>query len=365
MDPLIDDTLDVNAPAGWLACISLCAAVSTLVPLAVWIKQAVPSPLEPSVVGVRGGPLVSCDVVDDTSIRHAMMVRGRRFKALFLAMLTASNGLRFLFYFIQFVINMVQHQHRDRERSIVQLSSVWNEILFLLPPLLFFSTFSVILCFWSQLLKGPSVDSSRIDNAEPSGFFLGLNFLVYLSILLIGFTSLNFGMGFFASCLVFLGAIDLLAAFGCCVYGVTLTHRLRELNLANHDFVSDNVNSSRQSKILSRLAVFYIVSTGVFLLRCGMCVSMGIMSWERFILHEMGPWWWQLLMFSTTEWIPTLCLSWMLHVKQNPNNYYKQISSDAAQGYDAGNYGYVAYSDSSDDDCSDSDYESPRRTVVG
>jgi hypothetical protein len=193
--------LPADAPQGWLIGITVCAVVSTMIPMSLLVQQLVRS------ISGSGSTEPFAASPSEEPEAGSALIRGKRFKVLFLSMLTASNLFRFIFYLIQTV------------GSRVQFNLVWTEVLFVIPPLLFFSTFSVILCFWYQLISA-STSPVDADENKPSRFFLGLNVFVYSSLLVIGFASDNIGLSF---CLIFLGAVDLLAAFGCSVYGVVLS----------------------------------------------------------------------------------------------------------------------------------------------
>lgn len=227
---------------------------------------------------------VSVPFIADQIVFNAAL-RGKRFRLLFLGLLAASNASRMLFCFAQLFVT----------DSTVQ----WNETLFLIPPLLFFSTFTVILSLWSELIFQD--DLRRFPASQLAVFLNGTLYLGFLVITLINHFQ---GQSFLRESLNLIAGYDALAACICIVCGCVIC---KKICAAVEEI--PNFQWKQSGKLLWRLVAFCIISAGVFVLRSLCCILMGNIRTERFVFNSIKPIVWQLLTLILTEWIPTVALT--------------------------------------------------------
>jgi hypothetical protein len=225
-------------------------------------------------------------------------LRGHGVRTTFLVLLGICNCARAAFYFMQYAL----------EYGLIE------QMMFVLPSVLFFSTFSVILKMWSEMVK-------REDDRVFGVGLVCVNVVVYafITVLLVGIAAGGFGsLSFLRVALLFIGGCDLLAAVACVSIGVVLTKKILFGSFQGRNS-RDALNDDRSKNMMRKLTWFWILSALVFLFRSAMCLSMGTLKWEEAVFSAIDPLTWQILSLTLTEWIPTLLLSMLVYTKPSGN----------------------------------------------
>jgi hypothetical protein len=253
--------------------------------------------LIPIICAYRTKSPVLPPVASSETIAYAF--RGHRVKKAFLALLGICNFMRSMFYFLQYGIGY----------------GLVEQVLYLVPSILFFSAFSAILKLWSELA------TRRGNETERDGMFgvalVAVNTMVYavVAILVIATATDELGeFSFLRTCLLFIGSFDLLASIVCVITGIMLIKAVSFGSFQGRNS-SNPLHDERSRLLRKRLTCFWILGSVVFLFRFAMCFSMGTVQWETAVFSFISPLVWQILTLALTEWIPTVLLCILTYSK--------------------------------------------------
>lgn len=246
---------------------------------------------------------------------------GRTFRMWFLAFLSLSNLSRVAFLALEAFVYKTQN-----------VTAWWNEFLFILPSMLFFSSISIVLSFWSQCISSAKMSNSgAAEDQERStrGFcnalffpvsgirsgFIVLNVLVYTALAGIAWNTYSSESSnlFMRYSMFFLGTCDFIATTLCIYYGQGVARNLYSV-----------VTQTGFHRLLRKIVFLCVICTAIFFLRGVYCMAMSSEALSSTILSNIPPYVFHGIVFSLTEWLPSLLLVWVIrHPSRNAVNSRK------------------------------------------